>query len=96
MLIDALGQVFVVLEAEAVTRGEIVRAKRLLQNVDPEAVGLFVSKVPVFPGAGYIEGLIAETLTRTRFERFMTLARWRLGWEVLRTQWAVARSRPRR
>ena len=96
MLIDALGQVFLVLEAEAVTRGEITRAKRLLQKIDPEAVGLFVSKVPVFRGAGYMEALIAETLTRTRFERFMSLARWKLGLEVLRTRWAVARSRQRK
>jgi Mrp family chromosome partitioning ATPase len=93
MLIDALGQVFLVLEAEAVTRGEITRAKRLLQKIDPEAVGLFVNKVPVFRGAGYMEGLIAETLTRTRFERFMSLAQWKLWWEVQRTKWATARAR---
>ncbi len=66
MLVDALGQVFLVLEAEAVSAGEISRAKRLLQKIDPEAVGVFVSKVPVFRGSGYMEGLIAETLTRTR------------------------------
>jgi polysaccharide biosynthesis transport protein len=88
MLIDALGQVFLVLEADAVTRGEISRAKRLLQKIDPEAVGLFVNKVPVFRGAGYMEGLITETLMRTRFERFMSLPGWKLWWEMQRTRWA--------
>jgi len=80
------------LEAEAVSRGEITRAKRLLQKLDPEAVGLFVSKVPVFHGAGYMEELMAETLTQRRFEHFMSLARWRLWWEVLRVKVAA---RPR-
>jgi Mrp family chromosome partitioning ATPase len=93
MLVDALGQVFLMLEAEAVSRGEITRAKRLLQKLDPEAVGLFVSKVPVFHGAGYMEELIAETLTQKRFEHFMSLARWRLWWEMLRVK---AATRPRR
>jgi succinoglycan biosynthesis transport protein ExoP len=92
MLVDALGQVFLMLEAEAVSRGEITRAKRLLQKLDPEAVGLFVSKVPVFHGAGYMEELMAETLTQKRFEHFMSLARWRLWWEVLRLKMAA---RPR-
>ena len=92
MLVDALGQVFLMLEAEAVSRGEITRAKRLLQKLDPEAVGLFVSKVPVFHGAGYMEELMAETLTQRRFEHFMSLARWRLWWEVLRVKVAA---RPR-
>jgi Mrp family chromosome partitioning ATPase len=90
MLIDTLGQVFLVLEADAVTRGEIVRAKRLLQKIDPEAVGLFVNKVPVFRGTGYMEGLIAETLTHRRFEHFMSLPKWKLWWEMLRAQRAVA------
>jgi hypothetical protein len=93
MLVDALGQVFLVLEAEAVSAGEISRAKRLLQKIDPEAVGVFVSKVPVFRGSGYMEGLIAETLTRTRQERFMSMSRWQLEWEVLRAKWAAARHR---
>jgi Mrp family chromosome partitioning ATPase len=92
MLIDALGQVFLVVEAEAVSAGEIGRARRLLQKIDPEAVGLFVNKVPVFRGSGYMEGLIAETLTRTRFERFMSLAQWKLWWEVLRVKWSARRA----
>jgi Mrp family chromosome partitioning ATPase len=90
MLVHALGQVFLVLEADAVVRGEIARAKRLLEKIDPEAVGLFVSKVPVFRGTGYMEALIAETLTRTRFEKFMSLPQWKLWREVLGVKLATA------
>ena len=91
MLIEVLGQVFLVLEADAVSRGEIARARRLLEKIDPEAVGLFVNKVPVFRGAGYMESLIVETVTRTRFEQFMSMSRWRLWWEVLRARWTGGR-----
>jgi Mrp family chromosome partitioning ATPase len=93
MLVDALGQVFLVLEAEAVTRGEIGRAKRLLQKIDPEAVGLFVSKVPVFRGAGYMEPLIVETLTGRRFKEFMSLAPWKLWWATLLARRPLAAAR---
>jgi Mrp family chromosome partitioning ATPase len=91
MLIEVVGQVFLVLEADGVTRGEVVRAKRLLEKIDPEAVGLFVNKVPVFRGAGYMEALIVETVTRTRFEQFLSMSQWRLWWEMLRARWAGAR-----
>ncbi|MFO1413335.1 MAG: hypothetical protein U1F10_05380 [Burkholderiales bacterium] len=93
MLIHAIGQVFLVLEAEADTTGEIHRARRLLQKIDPEAVGVFVTKLPVFRGAGYMEGLITETLTGRRYERFMTLPSWRLAWEVVRMRVAAAARR---
>ncbi len=91
MLIEALGQVFLVIEAEAVVKGEVSRAKRLLQKIDPEAVGLFVNNVPLFRGSGYMEALIIETLTGSKLSRFMSLNQWRLQWELLRTQWSIWR-----
>lgn len=89
MLIEALGQVFLVVEGEAVTRGEVSRAKRLLQKIDPEAVGLFVNNLPLFHGGGYMQELIVETLTRGKFSRFMTSAEAKLQWELLRTRWSL-------
>lgn len=94
LMIELLGQVFFVVDAEAVSRGEIVRARRLLQKLDPQAVGLFVNKVPVFRGAGYLEPLMVETLTQTRFERFMTQSRWSLNWQTWR--WRIAARLPGR
>lgn len=91
MLIEAIGQVFLVVPAESVTKGEIHRAKRLLQKIDPEAVGLFVNDVPLFRGSGYMEENIVETVTRGRFSDFMTASTLRLNWEVLRTAWALNR-----
>ena len=91
MLIEVLGQVFLVVPAESVTKGEIVRAKRLLQKLDPEAVGLFVNDVPLFRGSGYMEESIVETVTRGRFSHFMTASDLQLKWELLRTYWTLHR-----
>lgn len=86
MLIEKLGQIFLVVEGEAVTRGEVSRSKRLLQKLDPDAIGLFVNSVPLFRGSGYMEEVIVETLTRGKYSRFMNMADWHLRWELFRTR----------
>ncbi|MBB2487055.1 hypothetical protein H5407_17635 [Mitsuaria sp. WAJ17] len=90
LTIEAVGQVFLVVEADAVSRGEALRAKRLLEKLQPEAVGLFVNKVAVFQNSGYMQQLIVETATRARFDTFMSLSYWRLQaalWRVRYEQW---------
>lgn len=89
MLIEQLGQVFLVVPAESVSKGEISRAKRLLQKIDPDAVGLFVNNIPLFRGSGYMEENILETVTHTRFQDFMTGSDLRFKWELLKTLWAL-------
>jgi polysaccharide biosynthesis transport protein len=93
MRIEQIGQVFLVVECESATKGEILRAKRQLQKIDPEAVGLFVNRVPLFRGGagGYIEQSVVETLTRDRFSRFDAGAYLRLQLELVRTRWALRR-----
>lgn len=86
LLVDALGQVFLVLEAQSVTRGEVTRAKRVLEKLDPEAVGLFVNRIPMFQGGGYMHELIVETLTRNKFSHFMSLSNLKLQIEFWRTR----------
>ena len=88
LLIDALGQVFMVLEAQSVTKGEVTRAKRLLAKIDPEAVGLFINNIPMFRGSGYMQELMVETLTRKSFSEFMSLSNLRLQIGLLRVRWA--------
>jgi Mrp family chromosome partitioning ATPase/capsular polysaccharide biosynthesis protein len=91
LLIDAFGQVFMVLEAQSVSRGEVVRAKRLLEKIDPEAVGLFVNSIPMFQGGGYMQELLLETLTKQDFNHFMSLSNLRLQVELLRARWVQNR-----
>lgn len=87
LLIQTLGQVFMVLEAQSVTQGEAIRAKRMLQKLDPEAVGLFVNRIPLFHGAGYMEELMVETLTGRRFSQFMSLSQLKFNFEMWRLRW---------
>ena len=91
LLIQALGQVFMVLEAQSVSRGEVVRAKRLLEKLDPEAVGLFVNSIPMFQGGGYMQELLLETLTKHDFKHFMSLSNLRLQVALLRARWVQNR-----
>lgn len=93
MLIEALGQVFLVVEAESVIRGEVKRAKSLLQKIDPEAVGLFVNSVSLFQGGGYMKDLIVESITREKVGKFKTLPTWKLEWQVFRARWSNWRSK---
>lgn len=86
MLIETMGQVFLVVEAQAVNSGEISRAKRVLQKIDPQAVGLFVNKIPLFRDSGYLQGLLIETISRSKLSSFMSLAEWRLRWEMWLTE----------
>ena len=93
LLIDALGQVFLVLEAQSVSKGEVTRAKRVLEKLDPEAVGLFVNNIPMFQSGGYMKELMVETLTKEKFSRFMSLSSLRLQVELLRAQWVQRRNK---
>lgn len=86
LLIEAVGQVFLVVQAASISRGELLRGKRQLQRLDPEAVGLFVNRLPLFRGAGYLEEAVLETVTRTRYGELMPKSYWELQAEVLRTQ----------
>jgi len=88
LLIGALGQVFMVLQAQSVSKGEVTRAKRLLERLDPEAVGLFVNQIPLFHGSGYMEESVIETVSKTSINTFMSLSNLQLQLELLRLRWA--------
>lgn len=77
LLVRSVGQVLVVVEAGATTRGELQRATRLVQAIDPAAVGLVVNRVAPIDG-GYLRELMLESLSGVRAGRFFSLPRWRL------------------
>ena len=78
LLVRSVGSVLLVVEAGAVTRGELQRASRLLQTLDPEAVGLVVNRVAPFSGGGYLRDLMLESVSGRRLGTVFTLPRWRL------------------
>jgi Mrp family chromosome partitioning ATPase len=83
LLIDAIGQVFLLVEAEELTKADVVRARVQLERMDPDAVGLIVNRVPVESGGESIKTQLVETITGGRFNRFMSSSQWALHWSLL-------------
>jgi Mrp family chromosome partitioning ATPase/uncharacterized protein involved in exopolysaccharide biosynthesis len=83
LLVRTVGQVLLVVQAGAVTRGEAQRASQLLQALDPEAVGMVVNRISPFAAGGYLRELMLESLSGRRSATVFTLPRWRLWWATL-------------
>ncbi len=84
LLIDAIGQVFLVVEAEVLTKADVVRARVQLERMDPDAVGLIVNRVPVESGGEPIRNQLVETITGGSFNHFMSSSQLALRWSLLR------------
>jgi len=78
LMARTVGQVLLVVEAGAVTQGEVRRAGRLMQTLDPDAVGLVVNRVSPFSGGGYLRDLMLESISGRSRSAIFTLPRWRL------------------
>ena len=83
LLVRTVGQVLLVVQAGAVTRGELQRATRLLQTLDPAAVGLVVNRVQPFQGGGYLRGLMLESVSGRSLADVYTTPGWRLALATL-------------
>ncbi len=60
LLGEIAGGVLLVIEAEAVTPGELKRAAQLLERLNPPVVGAILNRVKVFRGGGYFAELLKE------------------------------------
>jgi capsular exopolysaccharide synthesis family protein len=82
LLIDAIGQVFLVVEAEVLDKADVVRARIQLERMDPEAVGLIVNKVPMESGGESIKSQLVETITGGKFSTFRNSSGMSLRWNL--------------
>ena len=82
LLIDAIGQVFLVVEAEVLNKADVVRARVQLERMDPDAVGLIVNKVPMESGGESIKSQLVETITGDKFNTFMSSSGMSLRWNL--------------
>lgn len=78
LLVRSVGSVLLVVQAGAVTGGELQRASRLLKTINAEAVGLVVNRVAPFTAGGYLRDLMLESVSGRRLGAVFTLPRWRL------------------
>jgi succinoglycan biosynthesis transport protein ExoP len=95
LLIEVIGQVFLVAEIQSMTKADVVRAKGVLEKLDPDAVGLFVNSVPIGPSSSGVDPVIVESLTGKKYNEFMKVPYWSLRMEMLKTQWTAWRMQRR-
>ncbi|MCB5197342.1 hypothetical protein [Deefgea salmonis] len=55
--------VIAIVEAEAQSRGEVARAARVLQSIDPASIGVIVNQVRPLDGGGYVNDLMEEFIS---------------------------------
>lgn len=87
LLVDAAGQVFLVVEVPEVTKAQVQRARLQLARLDPEAVGLVVNRVPLARGPEALREQVVESVTGGRFRDFMSTSWLRLQIDILRVRW---------
>lgn len=87
LLIDVIGQVFLVVQAEAATKGEVARARAQLEKLAPDAVGLVVNKVPFEAGDSGLMAQLVETITHGPFRTFMSMSALRIQLQLLALRW---------
>lgn len=87
LLIDAIGQVFLVVQAESSSKADVVRARVQLERMDPEAVGLIVNRVPVESGGKSVESQLVETITGDKFATFMSTSSMAIHWNLFLLRW---------
>jgi Mrp family chromosome partitioning ATPase/uncharacterized protein involved in exopolysaccharide biosynthesis len=63
LIVRATGAAITVVEADGITKGELARATKLLEKLDPPSLGAVVNRIQPFRGGGYIQSLIAEHLS---------------------------------
>ncbi len=91
LLIDAIGQVFLVVEANAATKGEVASVRAQLEKMAPDALGLLVNKVPMEIGGDALKAQIVENITGGRFKTFMSLSSLGLRLEIMKLRWSQMR-----
>lgn len=69
LLAQELQHLVLVVEAGATSRGELKRAGRLVEKVNPAAVGMVVNRISPFQGGGYLAESMEEYLTGKKYQR---------------------------
>ena len=73
-----LEHLIVVVEANGTIAGELRRAGRQLEKLDPAAIGIVVNRVKPFDGGGYLRGTMLEYLSGRKLSDYFTTSSWML------------------
>jgi len=73
-----LQHLIVVIEANATIAGELRRAGRQLEKLDPATIGIVLNRVRPFDGGGYLRGAMFEYLSGRKLSEYYTTSSWML------------------
>lgn len=90
ILARSLDHLIVVIEANGTIAGELRRAGRQLEKLDPAAVGMVVNRVRPFDGGGYLHGAMVEYLSGRKLADYFTTSGWALA---LQARWVTLQMR---
>ena len=85
-----LAHLIVVVEASGISAGELRRAGRQLEKLDPAALGMVLNRVKPFEGGGYLQGNILEYLSGQNVRDYFTTSHWSLS---VQTRWIALQMR---
>ena len=91
LLVDLIGQVFLVVEAGAVSKSDVARCRATLEKLDPRAVGLIVNRVTFDLVGAYARDYVVENITGGRVDRFLNVSQIRLWLQLQHAAWARRR-----
>ena len=77
-----LEHLIVVIEANGINAGELRRAGRQLEKLNPAAVGMVVNRVQPFEGGGYLQEAILEYLSGRNLRDYFTISSWSLAMQA--------------
>jgi hypothetical protein len=72
-----------VVEANAINKGELARAARMLESTSAKAIGVIVSRIAALEGSGYLHEMMIEQATGKKFSDFQTLPVWKLKLQMM-------------
>jgi polysaccharide biosynthesis transport protein len=81
-LIDMIGQVFLIVEVGGVTRSDVLQARQQVSKIDPAAVGLIVTRLPMREAGKSTHKQMAESITRTPFGELMSISDLQLKYQI--------------
>ncbi len=82
LLIDMIGQVFLIVEVGEVGRSDVLKARQQISRINPAAVGLIVTHVPMMELGNDVQKQMTESITQTRFSALMTLSEMQLKIQI--------------
>lgn len=83
LLLDHVGQILLVVEANSTGQGELSRAARILKKSSVNAIGFLVNRIEALHGGGYIHELLVEFVTQRKYEDFKSMPVWKLKLQMM-------------